>query len=262
MEIERLNNIHGNTVIWRYMSFEKFLDVCISQTLFFSNASTMEDKYEVQIPPKSIMLLEKDLISKGKSKEEVELLIKKNLNITKALKRSTYINCWSLNKAESYALWKIFLGGVSNGIAIKSTISKFEQSLQFKNFKNLFPLENWKKKASGIEFEKLKIGKVEYKEFLELIEISKTRTILTKREFYEYENEIRAFLISKDQYNLDDNSLYESAGVSIPIDIDTLINEIVISPFSPNWFRLLIESTVNKLLPSLKSKIRNSEIMV
>ena len=44
---------HGNTVIWRYVGLDKFLDLLISQELFFSNAAKMSDKYEGLIPKRN-----------------------------------------------------------------------------------------------------------------------------------------------------------------------------------------------------------------
>ncbi len=42
---------------------------------------------------------------------------------TNPMKELVLINCWSINPHESYALWKIYLGGEKNGVAVRSTIS-------------------------------------------------------------------------------------------------------------------------------------------
>lgn len=44
---------HGNTVIWRYIGLDRFLDLPMSQELFFSNAAKMFDKYEGFIPKRN-----------------------------------------------------------------------------------------------------------------------------------------------------------------------------------------------------------------
>jgi hypothetical protein len=49
---------------------------------------------------------------------------------TNPMKDLVLINCWSVNQYENYALWKIYLGGEKNGVAIKSTVSKLRKSVE------------------------------------------------------------------------------------------------------------------------------------
>jgi hypothetical protein len=103
-----------NTIIWRYMSFEKFLDIILENRLFFTNTSKMTDKNECSIPKKNADLLwsqgHKIYVSKW--------------NEVSDLKRSSFLNCWIISRFESYALWKIYLSGSKTGIAIKTNTKK------------------------------------------------------------------------------------------------------------------------------------------
>ena len=72
MIVKRIKKLDGNFVIWRYMSFEKFLNLCITSSLYFSNASKLEDKYEIEIPLKSLEIKKNSLLNLGKSIEKTD----------------------------------------------------------------------------------------------------------------------------------------------------------------------------------------------
>lgn len=50
---DRILKPHGNTVIWRYLGLEKFLDLLASNELFFTNAEKLTDKYEGVLPKRN-----------------------------------------------------------------------------------------------------------------------------------------------------------------------------------------------------------------
>ena len=124
---KRLNKPHGNTVIWRYLGLDKFLDLLASNELFFTNAKKMTDKHEGVIPKRNEKHILKQLKSEGFNDEEAKYESQKRLHQTNSLRALTLLNCWTINQHESYALWKIYLGGDKSGVAIKTTVSKLER---------------------------------------------------------------------------------------------------------------------------------------
>lgn len=121
------DSIPANSNIWRYMPLEKFLDLITSHSLYFANAKTLTDQYEVTIPNGL-----KDRYLKSHSLEEFNEISNKLDEVRSRL----FLNCWSLQTGESYALWKIYLGGAKAGVAIKSkywvvpkTVCAFQESL-------------------------------------------------------------------------------------------------------------------------------------
>ena len=62
---DNLDIPHGNTVIWRYVGLDKFLDLLMSQELFFTNAAHMSDKYEGLIPKRNQEYLFKSIKTDG-----------------------------------------------------------------------------------------------------------------------------------------------------------------------------------------------------
>lgn len=225
------------------MSLEKFIDLLLTRSLFFANANKMEDKFEMAVPiiPKSE--------SKGISDRGSGMLLKRELSqkeieLANKFKENTYISCWSLNDAESYALWKIYLGGSSNGVAIKSTVSKLTHCLESvshtSNSNSDYSNLDFEAKNPFFEIDTFKIGVVEYKNHIEPKNLNKTNLAITKKQFYEYEKELRVFGTSKNQFEPQKSEEYQkglSHGFSIPIEIELLIDGIVLSPYSTAWFK-------------------------
>ena len=111
------------------MPLDKFIDMILSETLFFTNAGKMTDKYEGVVPRKTLRSKKKQLLSKGHHPSDVDIDISHYNYSFSSLRDLTLINCWSINPAESYALWKIYLGGSKSGVAIKSNVSNLRKSI-------------------------------------------------------------------------------------------------------------------------------------
>ncbi|WP_146947081.1 hypothetical protein [Cyclobacterium qasimii] len=269
MKIEKLGSLHGNNIIWRYMSLEKFIDLILNRSIYFANARKMEDKFEMEIPINSLDERRRDYLERGKSSISVKSTMEKEVSVAKRFKENTYVNCWSLNNAESYALWKIYLGGSINGVAIKSTVSKLIHCLETIDKKaeltsEIIP-ESIEMNIPLLQIDRLKIGEVSYKNHIERSNFTKTNLAITKKEFYEYEKEIRVFGTSNNQYFSESPEEYDlsiSDGFHVGIDIDELIDSIVISPYSPLWFKHNLKVLITKLNSSLIDKVSDSEIMI
>jgi hypothetical protein len=79
----------NETIIWRYLDFEKFVDLITSKKLFMCRSDKFEDPFEG-------MLKLKDT---NQSQFDLNTLTKKFY----------FINCWHINDIQSAAMWKIFL---------------------------------------------------------------------------------------------------------------------------------------------------------
>jgi len=251
------------------MSLEKFLDLILNRSIYFANARKMEDRFEMEIPIKSLDERKADYLERGQTLNKIHSAMEKEVSVAKRFKENTYVNCWSLHNAESYALWKIYLGGSINGVAIKSTVSKLVHCLETIDKKaeliseiNSAPFEM---NIPLLEIDGLKIGEVAYKNHIERSSFTKTNLAITKKEYYEYEKEIRVFGTSNNQYEFDDPDKYNLAiynGFHLSINIDEMIDSIVISPYSPPWFKENLRVLIKKLNEALIDKIVDSEIML
>jgi hypothetical protein len=163
------------------------------------------------------------------------------------MKELTLVNCWSLGKAESYALWKIYLEGSAAGMAIRTTVSALRRSIE----------------AGGDPYpENVYIGKVQYTDYLRESEISRFSLITTKRVFYSYEEELRLFILHNPNPDGKSSAPYNvSVGRYVKVDLDILIDKLFISPFVGTWFWDTFQSILQEVNPSLKKRLQTSLIL-
>ena len=246
---DRIKRPHGNTVIWRYLGLDKFLNLLVTEQLYFSNVSKLTDKYEGVIPKKNANLILNELEKQTRyfTPEEAQFEQSLVLHQTNSLKDLSLVNCWSIDKYESYALWKIFLGGSREGIAIKTTVSRLEKAIKL---------------GKEPEDEDIFMGQINYTDFIKDDPRNRFNVITTKNKFYEYEKELRLFIF---HYARSEGGIETSYDISIgrgyKIDINELIESIYLSPFGSEWFEQSLVSIVNKVNPALSDRIRQSEIL-
>lgn len=242
---EHLISPAWNATVWRYMSMAKFLDLILHRRLLFVSASKFTDGYEVTLPQNIVKLVQEKKAGRINDPEIENILSTFEFDGNFERER-TLVNCWTLKPTESYAHWKIYLGGDKAGIAIKT------------NFKNL--------KNSIVESKKYSLpdiyaGKVKYRDSLPVRELTTPSIITTKREFYSYENELRLFLVSSNNMVEPAHSQpISSPGKYVTVDLGELIERIYVSPFVGGWFTNVLRETVKKINPSLAKKITESSI--
>lgn len=229
--------INGRSNVWRYMPIEKFIDLITSHSLYFPNARSFTDQYEVSIPE----ALRDDYL-KSHSTQEYE----HKATTIETVRKQLFLNCWSIQTHESYALWKIYLAGSKAGVAIKSSVAKLKNSLIKEN--------------TNSPVDCLHIERVQYKKRGILFEVpTVTNIAATKTAYYEYEKELRLFF-------LDDRKIADSLAPPVPgyrvrVDVDELVDSIYLSPFGGSWVRESFSKMLQKLHPALKTKLKASEIL-
>jgi hypothetical protein len=240
--------------LWRYMDITKYLSILSTKSLFFTRVKKLQeyDKYEGCLPQKELDNIVNFRKEFGKKRNHPEMTesdlndLKNSWNYSfENIRNRTFVNCWHYNKNESIALWKIYAGN-RNGICLQSQIDGFKNS--FRGYhKNIF------------------IGKVEYLNYDNNIYADKFDTnynynlfymFLTKENAFQYEKEYRALFMVEDENEL--NKFSNQNGIYVPIDLNTLIEEIIISPGSPDWFLDLVKEVTEKY--GLKKEIIKSSL--
>lgn len=216
-EIEILDSIPDQSVVRRYMSFSKFISLLETSCLFFPSLELLahEDKFE------GLFNLVDHPIP--------QLAAQVDNNFQRDYRRHCFVNCWSYNNSESFALWKIYLGNSDNGVAIESNFSCLKSCFD----------------VSGMD---VYIGRVRYSDGGYMG--SRLFTCTTKRSVFSYEKEIRVIyenvpinpLTKKEDVSIKPLQ----SGHSIRIDLHTLLGCVVISPSSAAWFHGLVRSVLNK----------------
>jgi hypothetical protein len=213
-----------NTLLWRYQDLPRYIDLLIRRQLFFNRADKFEDPFEGKYNKYSKEALITDNV--GTSNEKlVEQQFNALLGEVSEKRMAVTVNPWHENEHENYAMWNIYARG-SYGLAIQTTYERLKRSFD--------PARK-----------PVHIGKViYYDEHTQQIPVhSSFAPFLWKRNIYKYENEVRCCALISDAEK--DDFLWEAqdkySGVFVPVDMEMLIERIYISPYSPHWFRDLVE---------------------
>ena len=201
------------TVIWQYMSLSKFICMLRESKLYFNRVDNFKDKTEC-----TLTAIDKKIFRYTKDAEwywERE-------------RKLHFISCWVESNYELALMWDTY---GKDGVAIKTTVGDLIDSLAVdtEHYQYLARVkyideqfESSQEMGSPINF--LKIP-------------------LSKRKFYEQEKEIR-LLYSRSEVN-------DQTGISFPIDLNCMINEVKVYPNAPNYFL----DVVNKELTTAGVKL-------
>lgn len=246
-----LEGIGNNDKIWRYMSFDKFVEMLERRSLFFCRSDRFDDKFEGSFPKGNATDLkeipEKDILSNRIFGTEIIPLgvlnqVRPQLRqVFKEERKNIMINCWHINEYESEAMWKLY-SQVNAGIAIQSTYERLKECFSVTD-KHIF------------------ISKVKYLDYETdfIREDFSFEPFICKRKSFEYEKELRAMfdisLYGKDKNYKDNLPEY---GMNIDIDIDKLIEKVYISPLAAEWFGELVKNIVKRY--DIKKEVRVSKL--
>ena len=233
--------------LWRYMDLGKFIHLISSRKLYFASADSFEDPFE---GAKGIVERKEkwDTYYLDQFRQAIRTIpgatpekltpehIEKNaqrlltdLNLSGEWQREhTFINCWHNNEFESEAMWKLYSINTQNAVAIQTTAAHLYEALD--------------------RNPDVTIGKVKYVDYNERF-IPINGAYWYKRKSFEHEREVRAVTTKHDEL---------SKGLAIPIEIDTLIDCVYISPYAPKWFEEVVLSVIEKY--GLSVPVRYSEM--
>lgn len=227
------------------MAHEKFLDLMEDSRLFFANAGRLTDEYEVTVPDSTLRQKKTQLRSEGLTGRDLAEEMARFHWESNPMKDLVLINCWSMRRHESYALWKIYLGGESNGVAVRTTVGSLRSSIE--KGKDSYP-------------EDFFVGQVDYEEHLNPDEITRFGVISTKKPFYDFEDEVRALILNyplseggtRPPYNM-------SVGRTVKVSLPDLVHRVYVSPFSDSGYGRDVVELV-KSVGLRAGQVRHSEI--
>lgn len=206
------DELHDEAILWRYLDLPRYLDLLLKQQLFFCRADRFEDPFEGMNSANTSLSPQESNGSELYSKEN------------SIQKEQVTINSWHLNDKENYAMWKIYANG-SYGLAIQTTFRKLRESFSSCD------------KA-------VYIGKVVYYDddaIRQPIE-DPILPFFRKRSIYQYENEVRCcYKIPAGQTEFTWQEQGDDNGVFIASEVNSLIERIYISPYSPKWLEEIIQ---------------------
>jgi hypothetical protein len=209
MSTDEVDEPSSDTVIWRYMKFERVVSMIEHHSLWFARPCKFDDRWEGLYPPSYYRNDRKWASDNNVEWAELEE------DFTKRWKRyryATFVNCWHVNDHESDAMWRLY----GAGIAIQSTVGRVTECL---------PID--------------KFGRVRYydpEKDVTYKSIFGKPDILHKRISFAHECELRAWIVDGElterinrNEDFDVNGL--SPGKSVPIrDMERLVEKMVVAP--------------------------------
>lgn len=206
--------------VWRYMTFRRFSELIRHGYLWFSRSDGFEDKMEGKYSPATYEKAGDIFASKDHSSGR--RFLDQTAVLAENIRFATFINCWHLSEHESAAFWTLYKSTERNNsddfcVAINSNVSKLMNCI------------------SEIE-SKIYIGRVSYVDFSTFrmpVENGLFVPFLHKRESFQYENELR-LVMTNGSFSNANLSTENPNGVKNPIDVESLVNTVWVSPFAPN----------------------------
>lgn len=236
--------------IWRYMDLAKFIALLQQRGLFLPRADKLDDPFEAAAGlsnrqkiwdehylsyfREAMVSLPTDITASRPSAEDIEVDAQRLLQSLKQIglnARQQLVSCWHKNDSESEALWRIYTPPPVPGVAIRSTIGRL-----------------WDASASRPD---AIVGRVHYVDFTRSFASLQSERIFQKRWSLSHENEIRLVLAN-------DREALAEAHV-LQCDLDSLIAEVVVSPFAPNWLINVVSEVVERF--GFAIPVRQSELL-
>jgi hypothetical protein len=230
-------------ILWKFLDLAKFMSLIASEELFFARLATFSDPWEGYFPhyyrDHAAVEPAKDAASSNTSQTESE--IANELVKEFAMARENFAaSCWLENDRDNEAFWKLY-SNVEYGLALQTSVKSFKKALE---------------KAVAHDVYITKVNYVDFKK-----DKPPANNIywaaLHKRIEFQYENEVRAIIWEKQKYDTEPKGIRpfnNPNGVSLKVDIHSLIEEILISPLSPDWFYESIVLLLKKLKMNFKVK--------
>ena len=214
------------------MDFTKFVSLLDMNALYFTRSDKFDDKFEGAIPKLTVKARAVEV--SGLEALLAEEVLKVMSQGSRKVREWIFVNCWHINSIESVAMWKQY-GQGNKGIAIRSTMARLRNSLLTSEYDMQIGMVNY------IDYDRDSIpdGNVFH-------------AIYCKRRSFEHEHELRVAFLKPSETSSD-----LQPGLNIPCDLDILIDEIYVSPESPNWYKALVNSIVQKYGLSREAKQSN-----
>lgn len=259
-----------NTVMRRYLSFDRFEALLKSAGLWFSRIDGFSDQFEATLPKPNANL--RDAVKRWSGRDSTET--DHNERMRNRRDEKTYINCWRLGEDESAVFWNAYVGD-EYGLAVETTVGDFREAIGMDVSDGYVDLYRDYVRSKGSErverqeqmydeLAKLQIGAVEYVDYDEAAvpgSMFSYSRYFHKRNAFEDEREFRAVFedstaLTPEREGYDSIQLHglltgagmrtAEPGQYVSVDTDRLVTGVVLAPGSSESFRKLVELTLQE----------------
>ncbi len=216
------DELSGDAVLWRYMSFAKFMSMLDSRSLFLSSIASVDDQFEGSLPRGNVLLHR--WLREREASADSERGSPDIEEFARRRRRSVVVNCWHRSEHESVAMWRLYAGG-REGVAVRTTAADL--------------------RGCFLESPPTFVLPVRYIDFDEdtVDEINDFPRYLVKRKPFEFESEVRAikFDVPMKDGEIDRSpESYRRPGVRNKVDLGLLMGEVIVAPGAGSWFFELV----------------------
>lgn len=221
-----------DAILWRYMSFTKFVSLLAKDALFFVRANHFTDPFEGTLGLANLAEL-------GSEQENPNSLPTK-VRVFETMKKAHLVSCWHENDFESAAMWNIY-SSTEDGIAIKTRFSSLAASLTCESLVEI-------SRVLYLDYERDRIP-----------DGFMFGPLLCKRKSFEHEKEVRAFITDNPDTGRDGYAFFpDTPGEYFGVDVSELVKEVVLAPSSVPWLEEIVQTTLNKF--GLDVTVRKSSL--
>lgn len=244
-EFISIESYNKNQNIFRYIEIEKLILLLTENAFPLSRMTLFNDPYEGSSPKRFIEIEKqrmKTFIGDKKPKdyrENKDAFVKNSMNLEYNWRKNYFISCWHANNYESEAMWRLY-SNYHKGIAIQTDLNTLI---------NEFPNEYDNKEYKS----KIRVAEIKYIDFnnpdQSLYKPVFVETSLLKRKAFDFEKEIRVFTHLGCGWGNEKKGIepeIEEDYILLDVDLKNIIKEIIIAPDSPEWYRKIILSIINK----------------
>jgi len=225
-----LIQIEPDTVLWRYMDFDKFLSLLETRCLFFCRADKFSDPFEGTTPKREVEyrpVSYQQICEFYKTPFDLNKFNKNEastIDFNKRTRIGTIVNSWHINNHESEPMWRLYLK-TNEGVAIQTNSERIINSFK-ETEQAIYP-----SKVRYIDYNtEIWYHEIEYP----YISRNSLTPFIHKRIEYKSENEFRLFHIVKEvifyqgeQYWI---SQKKHIGSFIKVDVEQLIEKVIFPP--------------------------------
>ena len=214
-----------DALLWRYMDITKFLSLLNFQALFFARSDKLGDPFEGSFSKVNVSL--RPHIYRFDAIPDAEEHFSNFYRIMRRFRQFVVVNCWHWNQYESAAMWNRYAKD-NYGLALRTDCKSLSRCLAVNR--------------------NVKIGKVKYLDYSTTFiqESDPMAPFMCKRKSFAHEAEVRAVIRLGSLNNAARNPAPCDTGILQPVDVESLVKEIVVSPQSPDWFVELVQAIVAK----------------
>ena len=267
-ELEGITPPENDDILWRFMDFEKFVNILTSNSLFFTRADKFEDPYE-GYKPESIKLIQKEAanqVKNGNTSEVSEIFDGDSQEkFLENWRRYVMCNCWYNGEEQSIAMWKIY-SARNSGIAIKTTVGNLKKSLSNESDVFIGKINYSTDEAYELHYQYDLAFSPRSSSVLEQLKKILYFPYFRKGKAYIDEKEVRLIIdfvpsvfdyfrsnypepATPDDLNTLINTGFPEiwkVGKWLKVDVNTLIREVIISPYAGTWLTETVESVVRR----------------